>query len=117
MHLGTIERKFAEIIWENEPIPSGELVKICEVALNWNKSTTYTVLRRLCQRGIFKNEKYVVTSVLSKKEFGAAEGRLVIDHNFDGSIVSFLAAYSEYNKLSDEDIAGIRKLLNACKKK
>ena len=68
LRLGAVERQFADIIWQNEPIPSGELVKLCEQKLEWKKSTTYTMLKRLCERGIFKNENGVVSSVLGTKQ-------------------------------------------------
>ena len=79
LRLGAVERQFADIIWQNEPIPSGELVKLCEQKLEWKKSTTYTMLKRLCERGIFKNENGVVSSVLTKEEFGAAQSEKIIE--------------------------------------
>ena len=73
LKLGNVESQFADIIWTHEPIPSGELVKICEKELEWKKSTTYTMLKRLCERGIFKNENGIVSSLMTKAEFGAAQ--------------------------------------------
>ena len=76
--LGAIETRFAGLIWDNEPIPSGQLVKLCEKALNWKKSTTYTVLRRLCQRGLFENKDGLVTSRLSREEFAARQSEAFV---------------------------------------
>ncbi len=73
LRLGVIESQFAEIIWSNEPLPSGELVKLCEQKLGWKKSTTYTVLKRLCERGIFQNEKGMVSARMTKEEYDAAQ--------------------------------------------
>ena len=69
LKLGAVESKFADIIWEREPIPSGQLVKLCEQRLEWKKSTTYTMLKRLCERGLFQNEKGIVSSVMTREEF------------------------------------------------
>ena len=79
LRLGVVEGKFADIIWENEPVSSGDLVKLCEQKLEWKKSTTYTMLRRLCERGLFKNENGVVTSLMTKEEFGAAQSEKIIE--------------------------------------
>lgn len=73
LRLGVVESQFAEIIWSNEPLPSGELVKLCEQKLGWKKSTTYTVLKRLCERGIFQNEKGMVSARMTKEEYDAAQ--------------------------------------------
>lgn len=116
LRLGTVESKFADIIWGNEPISSGELVKLCEQKLEWKKSTTYTMLKRLCERGIFKNESGVVSSVLSKEEFGAAQSEKIIEDNFDGSLPSFIAAFVSRKKLSKKDIEEIQKMIDQFKK-
>ena len=94
LRLGAVEGQFADIIWQNEPIPSGELVKLCEQKLEWKKSTTYTMLKRLCERGIFKNENGVVSSVLTKEEFGAAQSEKIIEDKFEGSLPAFIAAFT-----------------------
>lgn len=83
--MGAVEMRFAEIIWEHEPVASGELVKLCEKELNWKKSTTYTVLRRLCQKGIFTSENGTVTSLMSRQMFQARQSEVIIEESFAGS--------------------------------
>ena len=112
LRLGTVESKFADIIWNNEPIPSGELVKLCNQKLEWKKSTTYTMLKRLCERGIFKNENGVVSSILTKEEFGAAQSERIIEDTFDGSLPAFIAAFASRKKLSEKDVEEIQKMID-----
>ena len=116
LRLGAVERQFADIIWQNEPIPSGELVRLCEQKLEWKKSTTYTMLKRLCERGIFKNENGVVSSVLTKEEFGAAQSERIIEDTFDGSLPAFIAAFTSRKKLSADDVEEIQKMIDAIKR-
>ena len=85
MKMGVVESHFADIIWANEPLHSRELVKLCEKELNWNRSTTYTVLRKLCERGIFQNNGGIVSSVLSKNDFYAVQSEQFVDETFEGS--------------------------------
>ena len=99
--LGQIERRFAELIWEKEPLASGELVKAAEEALAWKKSTTYTVLRRLCERGLFQNEGGMVTSLISRQEYDTAQSRQFVEEAFSGSLPQFLAAFTARKKLSE----------------
>ena len=89
--LGIMETRFAELIWNREPITSGELVKLCERELEWKKSTTYTMLRRLCQRNIFQNKDGMVTAILSKQEFQALQSEMFIEETFSGSLPQLLA--------------------------
>lgn len=110
--LGAMEMRFAELIWENEPINSGELVKLCEKELSWKKSTTYTMLRRLCQRGIFQNEDSIVSAVMTREEFDARESTDFVEEKFNGSLPHFLAAFTSRKKLSDEEIDALQKLIN-----
>ncbi len=105
--LGEIEMKFADIIWNNEPIASGELVKLAERELTWNKSTTYTILRRLSQRGIFQNNNGVVSSLVSKAEFESAQSEKFVDETFSGSLPKFLSAFAMRKKLTDKELAEI----------
>ena len=112
LRLGGVESKFADIIWNNEPIPSGELVKLCNQKLEWKKSTTYTMLKRLCERGIFKNENGVVSSILTKEEFGAAQSERIIEDTFDGSLPAFIAAFASRKKLSEKDVEEIQKMID-----
>ena len=111
MKLGVVESKFADLVWANEPIGSGELVKLCESELNWKKPTTYTVLRKLCERGIFQNENGVVTSRLSRAEFYAIQSEEFVEETFAGSLPSFIAAFTQRKKLTPEEAAEIRKLI------
>ena len=110
--LGALEMKFAELIWANAPIGSGALVRLCEEALGWKKSTTYTMLRRLCQRGIFKNENSTVTAVLSRAVFDARQSEEFVEEKFDGSLPRFLAAFTSRKKLSDAEIDALQKLID-----
>lgn len=111
--LGVVEEHFADIIWHNEPIASGELVKLCEKELNWKKSTTYTVLRKLCERGIFKNENGAVTSLMTKDEFFAIQSEKFVDDTFKGSLPAFIAAFSSRKKLSAQEVSEIRRMIDS----
>lgn len=112
MKLGVVESRFADIIWQNEPISSGELVKLCESELSWKKPTTYTVLRKLCERGIFKNEKGRVTSLISKQDFYALQSERFVKEAYGGSLPAFVAAFTKRKRLSKEDIAELRRLID-----
>ena len=109
--LGAIERRFAELIWRHEPLSSGQLVKLCQQELNWKKSTTYTVLRRLCQRGIFQNRDSVVTSLLPEQEFDARQSQQFVEEAFDGSLPKFLAAFTRQKKLTEQEIEELEQLI------
>lgn len=111
MKLGPIESRFADFIWQNEPIASGELVKICEAELSWKKPTTYTVLRKLCERGIFQNQDSVVTSLISREDYYARWSEQFVEETFHGSFPAFLAAFSSRKKLSEKEIAELEKLI------
>ncbi len=110
--LGVIETRFAELIWEREPLSSGELVKLCQQELNWKKSTTYTVLKKLCQRGLFQNENGEVRSLVSKQEFQAMQSRQFVEETFDGSLPAFLAAFTSRQRLSQEEIRQLEALID-----
>lgn len=112
--LGAVEARFADLIWQHAPIRSGELVKLCETELTWKKPTTYTVLRRLCQRGIFRNEDGVVTALISREEFYAMQSERFVEETFCGSLPSFLAAFTRRRSLSAAEIEEIRKLIDSC---
>ena len=113
MRLGAIEAKFADLIWSNEPMSSAELVKLAAQELDWKKSTTYTVLRRLCEKGIFQNEDGTVTSKLSKSEFSAVQSEQFVDETFDGSLPAFLAAFTTRKALTAEEIAEIQQMIDS----
>ena len=109
--LGEIEKRFADLIWDNEPINSGELVKIAEKELTWKKSTTYTILRRMCERGIFQNNDSIVTSQISKEEFMARQSEQFVEEEFNGSLPKFLAAFSRRKKLSETEIKEVLNII------
>ena len=112
LRMGAIESRFADMIWENEPVPSPELVKLAERELNWKKSTTYTVLKRLCERGIFQNQGGVVTSLISRQDFYAVQSEKFVEETFSGSLPAFLAAFTTRKKLSEEEIAELQALID-----
>lgn len=112
MKLGAIESRFANMIWDHEPIPSGELVKLCADQLQWKKSTTYTVLRKLCDRGIFQNQDGMVTSLISRQDFHARQSEQIVKESFDGSLPAFVAAFTRRQTLSDDDIAQLQRLID-----
>lgn len=105
--LADVEAKFADIIWENEPISSPDLVKICEQELNWKKSTTYTVLKKLIDRGIFQNDKSIVTARLSREEFYGRQSQSYVEETF-GSLPKFLTAFFQGRKISQEEADELR---------
>lgn len=111
--LGVVESRFADIIWENEPVETSQLIKLCQKELNWKRTTTYTVLKRLSQRGIFKNIDGVVTSVISKDDFYSMQSEQFVDETFKGSLPAFFAAFTSKKKLSKEDISEIKKLIDS----
>lgn len=114
--LGAVESRFADIIWDNEPLTSRELVEKAKEELNWNKSTTYTILRRLCERGIFINEGGTVTSLISKTEFFSVRSEQFVDEEFDGSLPAFIAAFTRRKKLSANEIEEIQAMIDAARK-
>ena len=107
-----MESRFADIIWANEPLPSRVLVQLCQQELNWKKPTTYTVLRKLCERGIFRNEAGTVSSVISREEFYALQSERFVEETFSGSLPSFLAAFTRRRSLSAAEIEEIRKMID-----
>ena len=111
IELGEVQAKFADIIWEREPISSGELTKICGKELGWKKSTTYTVLRKLCERGIFQNVDGMVSSVISKEDFYAIQSEEFVQETFKGSLPAFLTAFTSRNKLSEQEIQELEQLI------
>ena len=110
--LGVVEARFADLIWENEPLSSGALVRLCEEELGWKKSTTYTVLKKLCQREIFRNEGGTVTSLISREDFFSAQSRRFVEESFDGSLPAFIAAFAAGKRLTAREIAEIRKMID-----
>lgn len=109
--LGKMETRFAELIWANAPISSGELVRLCQEELEWKKSTTYTMLRRLCQRGVFENREGTVTALLSREEVLARQSEAFLEENFQGSLPRFLAAFTARKPLSDQEVRELEALI------
>ena len=110
--MGAVESRFADLIWDNEPLKSGELVALCEKELNWKKSTTYTVLKKLCQRGIFVNDGGMVRACISRADFHAMQSERFVEETFEGSLPAFLAAFTRRKSLSAEEIAQIRRMID-----
>lgn len=113
--LGDMEQRFADLIWANEPLTSRALTELCGEAFEWKRTTTYTMLKRLCDRGIFQNQNGLVSAVISKSEFGAAQGEQLLRTSFNGSLPQFLAAFTRHKKLSDKEILEIQALINGHK--
>ena len=111
--LGVVETRFAELIWAHEPLTSGELVKLCAKELEWKKSTTYTVLKKLCDRGIFQNQGGIVTSRISRQDFFAMQSEKFVEETFAGSLPAFLAAFTKRKPLSQQEIAEIRRMIDS----
>lgn len=113
--LGEKEEKFANLIWENEPIKSGELAKLSESKLSWKRTTTYTMLKRLCDRNIFENKNGIVVSLMSKDNFYGQQGTEYINKTFGGSLPKFLVAFTKQNKLSNKEISELQKIIDEYK--
>ena len=112
MRLTSAEFRFMDLLWEREPVSSGELVTVCDQKFGWKKSTTYTILKRLCEREIFQNVDGVVTSLISKEQFQLKKGEEFLDENYGGSLPSFVAAFASRKKLSKDDIAYLKKIID-----
>lgn len=111
--LGTVESRFADIIWKNEPLTTGELVLLCEKELHWKRTTTYTVLKKLSEHGIFRKQDKVVTSLISREDYYAAQSELFVEETFEGSLPAFIAAFTSRKELTEEEISAIRKMIDA----
>jgi len=116
VELGEVQALFADLIWAHEPVGSGELVKLCEEKFGWKKPTTYTVLRKLCEKGLFRNEGGTVRAVLSKEAFNAKKSEKFVEDTFAGSLPAFIAAFTSGKKLSQEEAAEIQRMIDACRK-
>ena len=110
--LGAVEARFADLIWENEPLSSGALAKLASAALDWKKTTAFTVLKRLCDRGIFQNDGGTVTSLISREEFYARQSEEYVRESFQGSLPAFLAAFGSRSKLSEQEIDELQRLID-----
>ena len=111
--IGAVQERFADIVWANEPVGSGELVKICERELNWKKPTTYTVLRKMCEKGLFKNENGVVSSLVSKEEFYSRKSLDIVSESYDGSLPAFIAAFISRRELTKAEADEIQRMIDA----
>jgi len=112
VQLGAVESRFADIIWESEPLASSVLAKRAEELLGWKKTTSYTVLKRLCDKGLFKNEKGTVSSLISKEDFYAIKSESFVEDTFGGSLPAFFAAFTKRKSLSADEIAALRKMVD-----
>lgn len=111
--LGEVESLFADIIWSNEPLTSRRLAELAEERLSWKRTTTYTILKRLCDRGLFQNQGGTVTSLVSKEEFYAMQSEKFVAETFSGSLPAFLAAFGSRKKLSDSEIDELQKVIDS----
>lgn len=110
------EYRFCLILWEKEPIKSSELVKHCKERLGWKPTTTYTVIKRLSERGVLKNEKTIVSSLVSKEEVQASEINKMVEKTFEGSLPAFIAAFTKHQKLSDKEIDSVQQMIDSYRK-
>lgn len=111
--LAEVESRFADLIWNNEPLTSRTLAELAEKELCWKKSTTYTVLKRLCQKGLFQNQEGTVTSLISKKDFFAAQSEQFVEQTFSGSLPAFLAAFGSRKKLTDREVEELQRIIES----
>ena len=105
------EMQLAQIIWDNEPLASGELVKLAAEKLDWKKSTTYTVLRKICENGVFQNQSSMVTSLMSREEYIRLKGERYLEENYGGSLPGFVAAFLQKKKLSKKEVEEMAKMI------
>ena len=110
------EYRFCLIMWENEPVKSSKLVELCREQLGWKPTTTYTVIKRLSERGVLKNEKTVVTSLVSKDQVQAAELNEMVEKTFEGSLPAFIAAFTRHQRLSDAEIDAVQQMIDHYRK-
>ena len=115
--LGVMEGRFADLIWENAPISTGDLVKLCHEQFGWKRTTTYTMLKRLCQRGLFANENRVVVVLMSKETFHGKQSEQFVSDTFGGSLPAFIAAFTKGKTLSDEEADEIQQLIENSRRK
>lgn len=116
LKLGSVESRFADIIWQNEPLHSRELVALCQEQLHWKKPTTYTVLRKLCEKGFFQNTDGIVSARISREEYYAMQSEQFVDTAFSGSLPAFLAAFTSRKALSQEEVNQLRDMIDAFEK-
>ena len=110
------EYRFCQILWEHEPVKSRELVRLCQEQLGWKATTTYTVIKRLSQRGVLKNEDSIVTSLVSKEDVQAAELEELVDKTFDGPLPAFVAAFTRHQKITEKEIDEVQAMIDRYRK-
>ena len=116
MEIGEVQERFANLVWDHEPIPSGQLVKLCEQELNWKKPTTYTVLRKLCEKGLFRNEDGLVSAVLTREQFASRRSEQFVDNAFHGSLPAFVAAFTAQKGLAAQEAEEIQQMIDKFRK-
>ena len=116
IELGEVQAMFADLIWDNAPVSSGELVKLGQAAFGWKKPTTYTVLRKLCEKGLFKNENGLVSVVMTQEQFYAARSEQFVEDAFDGSLPAFITAFTSRKKLSAAEVDEIQRMIDTFRK-
>lgn len=115
IQLGVIEARYADMIWEREPVTSSELVKLTAVEFNWKRTTAHNVLRRLCDKGLFRNDNGMVTAVISREEFYSLQSRKYVEDSFEGSLPAFIAAFTKGKSLTEEEAEEIYQLIDRAK--
>lgn len=113
--LGDMEQRFADLIWKQAPISTRSLTELCAESFGWKRTTTYTMLKRLCQRSIFENQNGTVSALMTKEEFAAAQGEQFLSETFGGSLPRFFAAFTRRNRLSDNEINELQRLIDEYK--
>ena len=117
LRLGVVEARFADIVWANAPLSTRELIKLCEKELNWKRTTTYTVLQKLCERGIFRMENSTVSVELTRDEFYAVQSEKFVENTFEGSLPAFIAAFTTRKIPNAAEIAQIRRMIDSFEEK
>ncbi len=115
IQLGVIEARYADMIWERVPVTSSELVKLTAVEFNWKRTTAHNVLRRLCDKGLFRNDNGIVTSVISREEFYSLQSRKYVEDSFEGSLPAFIAAFTNGRSLTEKEVEEIRRIIDNAK--
>jgi predicted transcriptional regulator len=113
MRLGMVEARFADIVWQNAPLSTKELVLICQNELNWKRTTTYTVLKKLCERGIFKTEDSMVSVLITRDDFYAMQSERFVEDTFGGSLPAFIAAFASRKKITESELEEIKRMINS----
>ena len=111
--LGVVESRFADLVWEREPMSTAELVKLCEAELKWKRTTTYTVLKKLGEKGIFQLQDGIVTALISREDYYAAQSEKFVSETFDGSLPAFFAAFTKRKAISKKDLEEIRRMIDS----